>query len=161
MVKVEVSEIIRRPVEEVFAFITDYRNDVRWQDGLLEVRLTPDGPVSVGTQVHEVRKFMGWRIESTGVITEYIPNVKVARKTVEGPNDIEGYTTFEPVDGDGEESSSTKVTTHMEMEAGGFMALTEPLMSSGLRRALQKNFGDLKDLLESGVLSAEQEAAKA
>jgi len=155
MIKVEVSEVIRRPIEEVFAFVTDYRNDVRWQDGLLEVRLTPDGAAGMGTLVHEVRKFMGRRIESTGVITEYIPNVKVARKTVEGPNEVEGYTTFEPVEIDGEGSSSTKVTTHMEMKAGGFMTVAEPLVSSGLRRGLQKNFGDLKDLLESGVLSTE------
>ena len=147
MIKVEVSEIIRRPVEEVFAFVTDHHNDVRWQDGLLEVRLTPDGPVGVGTQVHEVRKFMGRRIESTGVITEYIPNAKSARKTLEGPAEVAGYMAFEPVEG------GTKVTQYMEMKSSGFMALAEPLVSSGLRRGLEKNFGDLKDLLESGVLA--------
>lgn len=149
MIKVEVSTIINRPIEEVFAFVTDHRNDVRWQDGLLEVRLTPDGPVSVGTQVHEVRKFMGRRIESTGVISEFIPNVKSARKTLDGPTEVEGYLAFEPVDG------GTRVTQHMEMKSGGFMALglAQPLVSSGLRRALEKNFGDLKDLLESSVLT--------
>ena len=148
MIKVEVSEIIHRPIEEVFAFATDHRNDVRWQDGLLDVRLTPDGPVGVGTQIYEVRKFMGRRIESTGVITEFIPNVKSGRKTLDGPTEVEGYIAFEPVEG------GTRVTQHMEMKSGGFMALAEPLVSGGLRRALQKNFGDLKDLLESGVLAA-------
>jgi hypothetical protein len=148
MIKVEVSEIIRRPVEEVFAFVTDHRNDVRWQDGLLETTVTPDGPVGVGTQVHEVRKFLGRRIESTGIITEYIPNVKSARKTLEGPPEVEGYVAFEPVEG------GTRVTQHMEMKSSGFMARAEPLVSSGLRRGLEKNFGDLKDLLESGVLTA-------
>jgi uncharacterized protein YndB with AHSA1/START domain len=148
MIKVEVSEIIHRPVEEVFAFVTDHRNDVRWQDGLLEVRLTPDGPVGVGTQIHEVRKFMGRRIESTGIITEYIPNLKSARKTLEGPTEVEGYVAFEPIEG------GTRVTQHMEMKSSGFMALAEPLVSSGLRRGLEKNFGDLKDLLENGVLTA-------
>jgi hypothetical protein len=67
----------------------------------------------------------------------------------------------EPVEVNEKGGSSTKVTTHMEMKAGGFMTVAEPLVSSGLRRGLQKNFGDLKDLLESGVLSVEQEAAKA
>lgn len=148
MIKVEVSTIINRPIEEVFAFVTDHRNDVRWQDGLLEVRLTPDGPVSMGTQVHEVRKFMGRRIESTGVISEFTPNVKSARKTLDGPTEVEGYLAFEPVGG------GTKVTQHMEMKSGGFMALAEPLVSSGLRRGLEKNFGDLKDLLESSILTA-------
>jgi uncharacterized membrane protein len=148
MIKVEVSEVVRRPIEEVFAFVSDHRNDVRWQDGLLEVRLTPDGPVGVGTQVHEVRKFMGRRIESTGVITEFIPNRKSSRKTLDGPAEVEGYLEFEPVEG------GTKVTQYMEMKSSGFMALAEPLVSSGLRRGLQKNFGDLKDLLETGVAAA-------
>ena len=148
MITVEVSEIINRPIEEVFAFVADNRNDVRWQDGLIEVKLTPDGPVGVGTQVHTVRKFMGRRIESTGVITELIPDRKSAFKTLDGPGQVEGYTTFDPVEG------GTRITAHMEMKSAGFMAVAEPLVSSGLRRSLQKNLGDLKDLLESGVLAA-------
>jgi uncharacterized membrane protein len=148
MIEVEVSAVINRPVEEVFAFVTNHRNDVRWQDGLLEARVTPDGPIGVGTQVHEVRKFMGRRIESTGVITTFIPNVRSARKTLDGPTEVEGYLAFEPVEG------STRVTQHIEMKSGGFMALAEPLVSRGLRRGLEKNLADLKDLLESRVLAA-------
>jgi hypothetical protein len=145
LIKVEVSEIIRRPVEEVFAFVTDHRNDVRWQDGLMEVRLTPDQAVGVGTRIHEVRKFMGQRIESTGVITEFVPNRKSSRKTLDGPTEVEGYVAFEPVEG------GTRVIQYMEMKSAGFMAVAEPLVSGGLRRAMQKNFGDLKDLLENGI----------
>jgi hypothetical protein len=148
VITVEVSEIINRPIEEVFAFVADNRNDVRWQDGLIEVKLTPDGPVGVGTQVHEVRKFMGRRIESTRVITEFIPNRKSAGKSLDGPTQVEGYLAFEPVEG------GTKVTQHMEMQSTGFMAVAEPLVASGLRRSLTGAFGDLKDLLESGVLAA-------
>jgi hypothetical protein len=148
VITVEVSEIINRPIEEVFTFVADERNTVRWQDGLIEVKVTPDGPTGVGTQVHQVRKFMGRRIESTAVITEFIPNSKSVFKTLEGPTQVEGYTAFEPVDG------GTRITGHMEMKSVGFMAVAEPLVSSGLRRGLQKNLGDLKDLLESGVLAA-------
>ena len=146
MIQVEVSTVINRPVHEVFAFVSDHRNDVRWQDGLLEVRVTPDGPVGLGSQVVEVRKFMGRRIESTGVITEYIPNQKSARKTVAGPADVQGYVACAAVEG------GTRVTQHMEMRSAGFFAVAEPLMAGGLRRSLEKNFGDLKDLLESGAL---------
>jgi uncharacterized membrane protein len=144
MIKVDESVVIQRPVEEVFAFLTDHRNDIRWQDGLLEVRLTPDGPVGVGTHVAEVRKFLGRRIESTGVITEFVPNVKSARKTVAGPMDVSGYMAFEPV-GEG-----TKVTQHMEMHTRGFMALADALVGGSLRRALAAGLGDVKALLESG-----------
>ena len=144
MITVEVSTIINRPVEEVFAFVSDHRNDVRWQDGLLEVRVTPDGAVRVGSQVVEVRKFMGRRIQSTGIITEHIPGRKSSRKSVDGPAEMEGYVACEPVEG------GTRVTQHLEMRSAGFFAVTEPLMAKGLRRSLEKNFSDLKDLLESG-----------
>jgi uncharacterized membrane protein len=145
MIKVEVSTVINRPIEEVFAFVSDNRNDVRWQDGLLEIHVTPDGPVGVGSQVVEVRKFMGRRIQSTGVITEYVPNQKAARKSLDGPADVQGYVACASVEG------GTRVTQHMEMRSAGFFSVAEPLMAGGLRRTLEKNFGDLKDLLESGA----------
>ena len=146
MIKVEVSTIINRPIEEVFAFVSDHRNDVRWQDGLLEVRVTPDGVVGLGSRVVEVRKFMGRRVESTGVITEYIPNQKSARKSVAGPADVQGYVACAAVEG------GARVTQHMEMRSAGFFSVAEPLLAGGLRRSLEKNFGDLKDLLESGAV---------
>jgi uncharacterized membrane protein len=145
MITVDESVVIKRPVEEVFGFLTDHRNDIRWQDGLLEVRLTPDGPVGVGTRVTEVRKFMGRRIETTGEITEFTPNVKSARKTLEGPMDVSGYVAFEPV------REGTKVTQHMEMHTRGFMALADPLVAGSLRRGLAAALGDAKALLESGL----------
>lgn len=143
MITVEVSAIINCPIEEVFAFVSDHRNDVRWQDGLMEVRVTPDGPIGVGSRVVEVRKFMGRRVESSGVITQYVPNRKSARKTLDGPAEVAGYLAFEPV------ADGTRVTQHMEMCATGCFALTEPQLAAGLRRSIEKNFSDLKDLLET------------
>ncbi len=145
MFTVEESVVINRPVEEVFAFVADNRNDVRWQDGLLEVRVAPDGPVGQGTQVTEVRKFMGRRIESTRVISEFVPNVRIVAGTKDGPVDVGGYTTFEPIEG------GTRVTQHMEMQTKGFFALADPLVASSMRRNLKASSGDLKDLLENGV----------
>ena len=145
MINVEVSEIINRPVKEVFAYIRDNRHDVLWQDGLLEVHLTPDKPIEVGSQIHEVRKFMGRRIESTSIVTDLEPDKKIYRKTLQGVGEVEGFWGFEPVEG------GTRVTQHFEMRPGGFMAVMEPMMAPALRRTFLKNLGDLKDLLEGKV----------
>jgi uncharacterized membrane protein len=151
MIKVDVSIVINRPVETVFAFMTDHRNDVRWQDGLLEVRQTPNGPADVGTLVTEVRKFMGRRIETTGEITELIPNVKSVRRTVNGPMEVNGYLAFESVSG------GTRVTHHMEMQTKGFFTLADPLVAGNLRRSLAATLSDAKDLLENSIVGIESE----
>lgn len=55
MIDVEESVGIGRPVDVVFAFIADQTNAPQWQDGLLEVRRTSDGPLGVGTRRVAVR----------------------------------------------------------------------------------------------------------
>jgi uncharacterized membrane protein len=47
MINVEDSVIIRRPLEAVFAYVSDLRHSAEWQSGLLEVTKTMDGPLGV------------------------------------------------------------------------------------------------------------------
>src|SRR5258707_8992962 len=99
---VTVSGVIRRPVHEVFAFITDARNAPQWQtkSGLQRIQQIPEGPVGVGTRIIEVWKFMGREAEGTSEVTEYEPNTKYARITVGNGGPINrGKTTFESVPG--------------------------------------------------------------
>ena len=48
MIKVESSVMIDRPVQEVFAFVTDPSNKAKRQEGLIESRLESPGPVGQG-----------------------------------------------------------------------------------------------------------------
>ena len=43
---------IDRPVETVFAYITDVTNDPAWHTDVLEAQKTSDGPIGVGTLWH-------------------------------------------------------------------------------------------------------------
>jgi uncharacterized membrane protein len=45
MITVETSIEIRRPVEAVFAFVSDFRNNPRWQEAIKEVHVTCIGYV--------------------------------------------------------------------------------------------------------------------
>ncbi len=74
MIKVEDSIVIKRPVEEVFAFVADQRNAPQWQQGLLEVRRITDGPPGIGTRHTVVRKFMGRRLETDQRVCGVEPN---------------------------------------------------------------------------------------
>src|SRR5438876_338921 len=46
--RVQQSIIIDRPVEKVFAYLTEYRNAPRWQPAILETRVTPERPAQAG-----------------------------------------------------------------------------------------------------------------
>ena len=49
MVAVEKMITINRPVEEVFAYVSDLQNSPLWQKGLLEARRITEGPLGLGT----------------------------------------------------------------------------------------------------------------
>jgi uncharacterized protein YndB with AHSA1/START domain len=65
--------VIKRPVEEVFAFVTDPNNDPLWQMTILGTEQTSEGPVDVGTTLRNTAKFLGRRIETTMEATENEP----------------------------------------------------------------------------------------
>lgn len=145
MVKNEKIITINRPVEEVFAYVGDLQNGPQWQSGLLEVRRTTEGKLGIGTQFTSVRKFMGQKMESGIEFTAYEPNKKIAFKSISGSSLFEELFLFEST------AEGTRLTTRLELQTSGLMGLAEPLIASGVRREMDANFGDLKDMLETRV----------
>jgi hypothetical protein len=74
MAKAEISTTIKRPVEDVFAMISNIENNPKWSSGVLEAKITSVGPIGMGTTGHVVGKFLGKRIESDSEITGFEPN---------------------------------------------------------------------------------------
>lgn len=139
------STIIERPVEEVFAFVTDARNNILWQadSGLKETRQVPDGPVGVGTRITEIWNFMGRRSEDTSEVTTYEPNRRYARSPVTSAGPVKGGEyTFEAV------PEGTRWTSVVRVQAGGLFAIAEPLLASTMRKGFEQNMATAKALLE-------------
>ena len=145
MVKNEKIITINRPVEEVFAYVGNLQNGPQWQSGLLEVRRKTAGTPGVGTQFTSVRKFMGQKMESGIEFTAYEPNKKIAFKSISGSSPFEQTFLFEST------AEGTRLTTRLELQTSGLMGLAEPLIASGVKREMDANFGDLKDMLETRV----------
>ncbi|HET9754969.1 MAG TPA: SRPBCC family protein [Candidatus Limnocylindrales bacterium] len=142
---IESSIVIKRPVEEVFAFTTNFENQPKWQSRLLEVKKTSEGPIGVGTTWHAVAMFLGQRVEVSTVITEYEANRTYAGKYESGPAPAVGRLSYEPVE------EGTRMTFHMETQASGFFKLTEPLMTTLMKRTTESDLATLKDLMEAGA----------
>ena len=143
MIKIELSVVVNRPIEEVFAFTTNPENASLFQPDVLESRQTSAGPIGVGTTWQEVRHMLGRRIESTNQVTEYEQNKKLFFKTTSGPIPVEGGYTFEPVEG------GTKVSIVGQGETNVFFKFADPLVASIAKRQLEASSAILKDLLES------------
>lgn len=143
MVKFEHSIVINRPVDEVFAFVTNPENDPLWIQSTQKAKQTSDGPMGVGATLSSQSRFLGRNVESAVVVTEYELNRKRTGKTTSGPIPAELSSIFEPVEG------GTKVTSIGQMEIGGFFKLAEPVVGRMVSRQVEGDLANLKDLLES------------
>jgi len=145
MVKNEMSIIINRPIEEVFSYVSDLQNGPQWQNGLFEVRSLTQGSLGSGSQFTSTRKFLGRKLEAVVEVVAYEPNRKVSVKSDSGSVPFEESFLFEPT------TEGTRLTTVIELHTTGFMGLAAPMIKGSLKREMESDFGDLKDLLEQQV----------
>jgi uncharacterized protein YndB with AHSA1/START domain len=127
----------------VFAHLTDPEKATVWQASLLEARFSPDAPMRKGTEIHEVRKLLGRKMESTVEVTGFEPDRLFEGRVRSGPVPWLFRYTFEGANG------STRVHFHMEGEPGGFFRLAEPLVVRTVEKQLENDFSTLKELVES------------
>jgi uncharacterized protein YndB with AHSA1/START domain len=143
MATLDFSIEINRPLEEVFAFVSNPENMPRWSSTGSEVKITSAGPIGVGTTYRSVVTILGRRLEAEVEFIEYEPNRSFAQKSKSRPFPVENRVTFERVDG-GTQVNFTSVT-----EPGGFFKLAEPLLVRMVKRQFEADFANLKDLMES------------
>ena len=142
MVKVETSIAIDRPVEVIFSFVTDRRNDIVWQSGLLEARQISDGPFDVGATYFQLMEFLGQKIESTYEVTAFEPNRKMGFKSISGPIPVQGEIAMEPG------SNGTEVSIMFKADPGGLFKMAGPIFGRVAKQQWESNLATLKDLLE-------------
>jgi uncharacterized protein YndB with AHSA1/START domain len=144
MSTIERSILIERPVREVWEFVQDTSKDALWQTTLVESQILTEGPKRVGTQVQEVRRFLGVKIPMTLELTEFEPERRSSLKAVADGIPLSGSYSLEPLDG------GTKLTVTGRLEAHRLFQLAEPVFSRMTSRELEASLGHLKDLLEAG-----------
>ena len=133
---------IERPVEEVFAFLTEPANLPRWQRSLLDVQPHRRGPLRCGLEVTERRRFLGRELETTWRCTEHQPSRRSVIETDEGPVPFRGTFELEPAGG-----RLTRFTWTLETR-GAAARLAGPLAARMTRDELAANTLRLKHLLE-------------
>lgn len=143
MITLEKSIHINKPAAEVFAFMSNFANDAKWQADLIRSEQTSSGPMGVGTTGVFAQKFMGKEMNSDVVVSEYDPPKKVGFKTTSGPVQFEMVASFMEMDG------GTHVTVNMQGEAGGFFKVAEGMLQKELDKSFGRDLAKLKEVLEA------------
>jgi len=139
----EHSEVINRPIGEVFAFLSNFENNPRWEPGVLETHQLSEGPLGIGTLLSEKRQFMWRQVSSTYTVTEYELNEIFGLQTTSGPMHIKAQYAFEPI------GDATRVTDTANFETHGLFRLMELFLGLTVRQQMSANFSKIKEILES------------
>jgi uncharacterized protein YndB with AHSA1/START domain len=139
MINIEKSVVINRPVEEVFAFVTDGSKAPSWQEGLEAVEGRAD---VIGSQYTEVRKLLGREMRSLMEVTAFEWNKGWSARVLKGPVPYEVSVRVEPQDG------GTRLTTRVDGEPTGFFKVAEGMVKSQLEKSMEGNNQRLKQIME-------------
>jgi uncharacterized membrane protein len=142
MVKFDIATDVKRPVEEVYSYVTDLRNAPQWQSWLQSVE--QQGPTRVGIKAHQSGQWMGRKLRFDSEVTEYEPGRKFSF-TASSPFPYTLSTTFAAHDG------GTRIESHLVGEPGGFFKVAEPLVAKLAGQMWRSDYRRLKTLLEAGA----------
>lgn len=142
MIREEASTDINRPIEEVFAYVTDVGRFPEWSTVVQEATMTSSPPLTVGSTFRTTAHFLGRRFATDNVVTAFEPPRTFAGKVTSGPVQYEVTMTLQAT------NSGTHVTWAIQGEAAGFFRLAEPVLARMGRRQIEAQVGTLKDLLE-------------
>lgn len=138
--------IIRRPIEDVFAVLTDVENTGTWFPGNVEEHWTSPPPHGVGSTRHAVVTTLGRRTENDAVATEYQPPFRAVMQGT-SPNAPFVVTLIFATDGD-----ATTVEVTSEIALRGPAKIAGPLVAILYGRAWARGLANLRRLMESGEL---------
>ena len=143
-VDVQVSEVIRRPIDVVAGYASDPWHAPDWYANICAVEWKTPPPLRVGTEVAFVARFLGRELRYTYAIVEHTPGSLVMR-TAQGPFPMETIYRYESLP-----DGRTRMTLQNRGTPTGFSRLASPFMQLAIRRATSKDLTALRQILERG-----------
>lgn len=145
MISFETSVRIGRPIEEVFAFVSDPLQFPRWNSAVRDVRAISGGNGQPGSTYLMERELPTGRAENELEVFAREQPSEVSIRTTSGP------TPFVYRYGFSSEAGATVVHLDARVELGGVAGVLGPLASRAVRRGVDANFATLKRTLEGGM----------
>ncbi|MCA0971226.1 SRPBCC family protein [Halobacillus litoralis] len=135
---------IQKPIDEVFAAATDFKNSPEIMDAVVDVELLTEGPVREGFQFKETREIRGRRVPSKINVTHFEKNKAFSVRSVQQGLDLRYHYTFT------ETTEGTKVDFRGELFTEGLRnKLTQPLIKKIIKKEDENHLKHLKNFIES------------
>ena len=134
---------IASPVSEVYNFMSEPSNRLRYDAGLIAVRVTPDGPLRIGSKIVEVRPFMGMKREMATEVCELEPDQVIGYRTLPGDSlNASGSYRFASA------PAGALLTLDFRIDPKGLMKLAAAFIAADLRRSIPAGLSAIKAVLE-------------
>jgi uncharacterized protein YndB with AHSA1/START domain len=134
---------IARPREVVAAYAADPDHVRDWYANIDRVTWETEKPLTIGTRLAFLARFLGRTISYTYEVTDFVPGERLVMATAEGSFPME--TTYNWTD---LPDRRTHMTLRNRGTPSGFTSLTAPVMTAAMQRANRKDLAALKALLE-------------
>jgi len=138
MIKIERTITIHRPVDEVFAYVSEVEHGPDYMSSQREAHKTSNGPMGIGSTFATAGTFP--RRGATFEITDYELNQRLAWKAQSGARATTTWA-FQP------SGPSTRVTFTRVADAHGLSRLAESLLQGFANGQVDQDLGTLKELL--------------
>ena len=106
---------VRRPRDEVAAYVSDPDNATAWYENIKAVEWHSPRPLAVGSRIAFVARFLGRRLAYTYEIVELVPGERLVMRTAEGPFPMETTYTWQDT-----ASGGTRMSLRNSGEPAGF-----------------------------------------
>ena len=138
---------IARPVEDVFAVLSDVENVPKWSSNAIEETLLTPGPLRKGSRRRAVVKgFAGRPMQNEAEMIEFELNRRMVVEILDAPVPARIVIDFTPVEG------GTRLDWTGILSPRGILAPTAPLIARFYRMVFEKDLRNLRDLMNGGEL---------
>ena len=145
--EVQHTEHIRRPLSEVFAYVSDLTHETQWQPDIRSVTITSPPPFGVGSTFTEVRRTFGRTYVWEMRVTAFERDRVIGIASVGGATPYAGTRTFEAAQSV-EGGAVTAVTEHGTVGLAVWLWPMKAVLARLSRRALAVAYGRLARILE-------------
>lgn len=134
---------IARPVEDVFAVLSDVEKVATWSSNTIGETLLTPGPLRKGSRRRAIVKgFAGRTMQNEAEMIEFEHNRRMVVKVLDAPVPAEIVIEFTPVDG------GTRLDWTGIISPRGILAPTASLIAGFYRLAFEKDLRNLKHLMD-------------
>lgn len=144
-VDVRPSVVIRRPRQEVAAFMFDPANDTRWTGGITASRPDQPGPLREGATVERDARFLGRSFTYGYVVTAHEPDALVELKVERPFPMLVRYELSDHADGT---EAAIRSSGSPGRFFGRWLAWATPLLARMVRRSIAADLARLRSCLE-------------